>query len=101
MIAARLPSLGTLAVAAVVVMLCGCASPKLSDDVPDIARGYKPHLQQVLDNIAAFTNDPGTWPSHVLIYKGAFEVRRQWTGAIGTGTKLENVQYATTHWDLA
>ena len=79
----------------------GCTSARLSDDVPTIARGYKPHLQQVLDNIAAFTEDPGAWPSHVLVYKGSFETRKQVTGAVGTSTKLENTEYATTHWDLA
>lgn len=58
------------------LLLGGCASQHLSDDVPDIVRGYRPHMQQVLNNIALFTKDPGAWPSHVLIYKGTFETRR-------------------------
>jgi hypothetical protein len=83
-----------------VMAICGCESPRLSDGVPDVARGFKPHVQQVLDNIALFTADPGAWPSHILVYKGEFENRRQWTGAIGTSTKLESTNYANTMWQL-
>jgi hypothetical protein len=102
MITAHLRTWMPLAALMVVTALNGCGpSPHVSDDVPDIIRGYKPHVEQVLDNIAAFTKDPGAWPSHVLIYRGAFETRRQWTGAVGTSTKLENTIYGMTRWELA
>jgi hypothetical protein len=90
-----------LAVVAIIGALGGCTSTKPTDQVPDLARGFRPHVQQVLDNIALFTKDPGAWPSHVLVYKGFFETRKQWTGSIGTSTKLEDVTYGTAHWDLS
>src|SRR4051812_32626550 len=80
--------------------LGGCAAQRLSDAVPAITPGFRPHAQQVLDNVAAFTKAPGAWPSHVLVYKGSFETRNQWTGAIGTSTKLENANYGVTRWEL-
>jgi hypothetical protein len=64
-------------------------------------RGFRPHVQQVMDNVAAFTKDPGVWPTHVLVYKGTFETRNQWTGSVGTSTKLENTSYGLTRWELA
>jgi hypothetical protein len=101
MTVARSSILTAMAVLALAMGLGGCAAQRLTDDVPDITRGYRPHLQQVLDNLAAFTKDPGAWPAHVLIYKGTFETRNQWTGSIGTSTKLENTTYGMTRWELA
>lgn len=83
------------------LLAAGCTAPRLFHDVPDVVRDFKPHLEQVLDNIAAFTDDPGSWPSHVLTYKGTFETRRQWTGAVGSSMKLEENTYAMSRWDLA
>jgi hypothetical protein len=95
------PYLHLLASAAIATSLIGCKAPKITDTVPGIARDFKPHMQQVLDNIAAFSKDPGTWPSHVLIFKGAFETRQQWIGAVGTSTKLENTTYGVTRWEFS
>ena len=91
----------SLAFTCMALMICGCKAPRINDTVPGIARDYKPHMQQVLDNIAAFTKDPGTWPSHVLIYKGSFETRQQWIGSVGTTTKLENTTYGVTRWEFS
>jgi hypothetical protein len=81
--------------------LCGCNSPGALKDVPDVTRSYTPHVQQVLDNIAAFTKDPGSWPSHVLVFRGELEVRHQFVGSIGTTTKAETTKYSQILWNLA
>lgn len=84
------------------VIMCGCnVSERVYKDIPTVTRGFTPHMQQVLNNVAIFTRDPSAWPSHVLVYKGSFEMRNQWVGSVGTSTKLENTSYATTRWELA
>src|SRR5262249_51102549 len=89
------------AVVIVVMLLAGCKAPPSMMTVADVVRDHKPHYQQVLDNVAKFNQEPDAWPTHVMVYKGYFESRRTWTGAIGTTTKLEDSTYAQTHWDLA
>jgi hypothetical protein len=100
-ITARHPFLGPLAAVAVAAALTGCTAPKITDNVPEVVRGFKPHMQQVLDNLALFTKDPGAWPSHVLVYRGAFESRDQWTLSLGVPSKLEDARYGMTRWELA
>lgn len=95
----RLPA--PLALVAAGVTLVGCSNQKISDEVPDVSRGFTPHIQQVMDNLATFERDPGAWPAHVLIYKGTVESRHQLTGAIGTTTKIEDATYAMTRWEMS
>lgn len=97
-----LRSLRTAVIMVLAVLLAGCnVSERLYKDIPDTTRGFAPHLQQVLNNVALFTENPLSWPSHVLVYKGSLETRDQWVGAIGFAVKLENTSYATVHGDLA
>lgn len=98
----RSPRMVLLVSLSAIATSMGCSpAQRIVDGVPDITREFRPHLQQVLDNVAAFSKDPGAWPSHVLVYKGTFETRNQWTGAVGTSTKLENSVYGMTRWELA
>lgn len=78
----------------------GCQAPRLTESVPDMARGFQPHLEQVLDNVAAYVGDPWAWPSHVLVHKGSFESRRHWNGSFGTDTFLQENTYGLVHWDM-
>ena len=98
---ARRPLLGLLAAMAVAAALGGCKSLHINENVASVTRGFKPHMQQVLDNLALFTEDPGAWPSHVLVYRGAFETRGEWTLDLGIPTKLGYSNYGMTRWELS
>ena len=91
----------TLAILSAVILPLGACRELPTTTVPDISRDYKPHFQQVLDNVAKFDKDSNAWPSHMLVYKGFLESRRTVTGAVGTSTKIEGNSYVTTHWELA
>ena len=97
----RRPLLGLLAAVAVAAALGGCKSLHINENVASATRGFKPHMQQVLDNLALFTEDPGAWPSHVLVYRGAFETRGEWSLDLGIPTKLGYSNYGMTRWELS
>jgi hypothetical protein len=81
--------------------LGGCNSAGIAKGVPESARDFTPHLQQVLDNLAHFSKDPGAWPAHVLVYKGTWESKDDWSIALGFPLNLSNERYAMTRWELA
>lgn len=85
--------------AAVLVLLTGC-QPAVPP-VPTLVRDYKPHVEQVLDNVAKFDKNAASWPTHMLVYKGFYESRHTTTGAVGSTTKIEGSDYVTMHWELA
>jgi hypothetical protein len=99
--AARRPLWGLLAAVAVAAALGGCDSIQINENVASVTRGFKPHMQQVLDNVAHFTEDPGTWPSHVLVYRGAFETKGEWNIDIGVPGGLGYRDYSMTRWELS